>query len=72
MPEQPRPGGKVYIRHHPCPVAERSVRMKEHSHTRFHIIPAIPNYEQMRKARMVAHNLISDSRHKWMKRHDGP
>lgn len=60
---QPRPGGKVLIRTRQCPISDHKYKMPNHRHIRYQVLPRIPNYDQIKKAKMLAYMTLDEQRH---------
>ncbi|KAK3109090.1 hypothetical protein FSP39_022755 [Pinctada imbricata] len=49
----PKPGGKVWVRKRLCQFSDNKIQVKDHRHVRHHIVPEIPDFEQVTKAKQV-------------------
>ncbi|XP_005104170.1 uncharacterized protein LOC101848372 [Aplysia californica] len=57
----PKPGGKVWIRKRLCRFANSSIKVKDHEHVRYHMVPELPQFEDVKKARVVMHRILTAS-----------
>ena len=53
-----------------CPLLgkadEHAQMMKDHQHTRTQVVPGIPNYDALRKHRMIRHMITDEERRDWL------
>ncbi|XP_046349863.2 uncharacterized protein LOC124130870 [Haliotis rufescens] len=56
---QPRPGGKVWIRKQLCQFADQRVQVKGHKHVRYHMVESLPQFDHVKKTRMIMNYLMS-------------
>ncbi|XP_046573601.1 LOW QUALITY PROTEIN: uncharacterized protein LOC124281692 [Haliotis rubra] len=55
----PRPGGKVWIRKQLCQFADKRVQVKGHKHVRYHMVESLPQFDHVKKTRMIMNYLMS-------------
>ena len=49
----PLPGAKVWVKKRSCQFATNKVRVKDHSHIRHHVVPEIPEFDQVKRTKQV-------------------
>ena len=70
LPKHAAPGGKVYVKRRACDVQKANgTAVKNHDHVRYHLLPSIPNYDQLRTSKMVMFQLLDDARQQWINEH---
>ncbi|GFR88524.1 cAMP-dependent protein kinase regulatory subunit [Elysia marginata] len=57
----PKPGGKVWIRKRLCRFANSEVKVKNHEHVRYHMVPELPQFDHVKKTKVIMHHLLSGS-----------
>ena len=62
QPKQPKPGGRVFVKRQECPLKNSEVEVVNHKHTRFHIVEDLPDYEKLRRSRMLMQLVVDDIR----------
>ncbi|GFO06617.1 CAMP-dependent protein kinase regulatory subunit [Plakobranchus ocellatus] len=55
----PKPGGKVWIRKRLCRFANSEIKVKNHEHVRYHMVPELPQFDHVKKTRVIMHHLLS-------------
>lgn len=55
----PKPGGKVWIRKRLCRFANSEVKVKNHEHVRYHMVPELPQFDHVKKTKVIMHHLLS-------------
>lgn len=59
-PTLPLPGAKVWVKKRSCQFATNKVRVKDHSHIRHHVVPEIPEFDQIHRTKQVMSILMEN------------
>lgn len=59
-PTVPLPGGKVWVKKRSCQFATNKVRVKDHAHIRHHVVPEIPEFDQVKRTKQVVSMLMEN------------
>ncbi|ELT94707.1 hypothetical protein CAPTEDRAFT_209368 [Capitella teleta] len=66
VPNQPKPGGKVFVRKSTCILKNLEQQVKDHSHERFRMVDKLSDYDEMKRSKMVQHLVLDHARDKWI------
>ena len=69
MSRIPKPGGRVIVKPRACAMRKHDAEkgnIADHEHYSYHVVPAIQNYEELRRTKMKVQLSLDDKRQKWM------
>ena len=65
-PVQPKPGGKVYVRRSECSLVNMQHQVTNHQHTRYRMVGSLPEFDRLKRSKMMMHLVLDDVRERWV------
>ena len=65
---RPKPGGKVWVKRQLCRFSDSEYVVKDHKHVRYKMVDSIPDFENVRKTKVVMQQILRATNHSTWKK----